>query len=61
MKTRGGWRESPQSHEIAVNNASERSDEELEARIRELDAQFRPIIDLDPTSKPARRLAASSI
>jgi hypothetical protein len=28
--------------------ASEMTDEELEACIRELDAQFRPIIDLKP-------------
>jgi hypothetical protein len=48
MKTRGGWRETPQAHEIAVKKASEVTDEELEARIRELDAQFRPLIDLKP-------------
>jgi hypothetical protein len=48
MKTRGGWRETPQSHEIAMKTASEMTDEELEARIRELDAQVRPFIDLRP-------------
>jgi len=32
MKTRGGWREAPQSHEIAVKPASEMTDEELEVR-----------------------------
>jgi hypothetical protein len=48
MKTRGGWRESPQSHEIAVKPASEMTDEELLARIRELDVHVRPLIDLKP-------------
>ena len=37
MKTRGGWRETPQSHEIAMKKASEMTDEELEDRIRQLD------------------------
>ena len=34
MKTRGGWREAPQAHEIAVKPACEMTDEELKARIR---------------------------
>ena len=48
MKTRGGWRETPQSHEISMKRPSEMTDEELEARIRELDRQFRPMLDLKP-------------
>ena len=48
MKTRGGWRETPQSHEIAIKPASHMTDEELEARIRELDVRVRPLIDLKP-------------
>ena len=48
MKTRGGWRETPQSHEIAMKKASEMTDEELEARIREMDAQVRPMLELKP-------------
>jgi len=48
MKTRGGWREAPQSHEIAVKPASQMIDEELEARIRDLDRQVRPMLDLKP-------------
>jgi hypothetical protein len=48
MKTRGSWREAPQSHEIAVKPASEMTDEELEARIRELDVQARPMPELKP-------------
>ena len=34
--------------EIAVKTASEMTDEELEARIRELDAQVRPMLELKP-------------
>jgi hypothetical protein len=50
MKTRGGWREAPQTHEMAMKPASEMTDEELEARIRELDTALgRPMIE----SKPA--------
>jgi hypothetical protein len=33
MKTRGGRREPPQSHKIALKPGSEMTDEELEARI----------------------------
>jgi hypothetical protein len=51
MKTRGGWREAPQTHEIAVKPASEMTDAELEARIRELDRDVRPLLNL----KPVRR------
>lgn len=47
MKTRG-WREAPQSHEIALKPASEMTDAELEARIRELDIQVRPMLELKP-------------
>jgi hypothetical protein len=46
MKTRGGWRETPQAHEVAFKPASEMTDEELLARIRELDRDVRPLIDL---------------
>jgi hypothetical protein len=33
LKTRGGWRESPQSHQVAVTDVSKLSDEELERMI----------------------------
>ena len=46
MKTRGGWREAAQTHEVAFKPASEMTDEELEARIRELDLQVRPMLEL---------------
>jgi hypothetical protein len=48
MKTRGGWREAPQTHEIAVSKYDRMSEDELIARIRELDAQVRPLIELRP-------------
>ena len=49
MKTRGGWREAPQTHEIAMKKASEMTDEELEARIRELDTALgRQVLELNP-------------
>lgn len=48
MKTRGGWREAPQAHEVAYKDAAEMTDEELIARIRELDVQVRPLIELKP-------------
>jgi hypothetical protein len=48
MKTRGGWREAPQAHEVAFKPASEMTDEELEARIRDLDRQVRPSLQLKP-------------
>jgi hypothetical protein len=50
MKTRGGWRETPQAHEISTKPASEMTDdEELEARIRELDVKLgRPVLELKP-------------
>ena len=51
MKTRGGWREPPQTHEIAVKPASQMTDEELEARIRDLDMQVRPMLDLKPVGR----------
>lgn len=41
----------PQTHEIAVTPASEMSDGELEARIRELDRDVRPLLDLKPVSR----------
>lgn len=47
MKTRGGWREAAQSHEVAIKPASQMTDEELEARIRELGVQVRPILKLN--------------
>lgn len=47
-KTRGGWREAPQSHEVAIKPASEMTDEELLARIRELDVHVGPLLDLKP-------------
>ena len=52
MKTRGGWRETPQSHEIAVKPTNEMTGAELEARIRELDVQVQPpMVDLKTTVK----------
>ena len=33
LKTRGGWREAPQTHEVAVRDFSHLTDEELEQRI----------------------------
>ena len=51
MKTRGGWREAPQTHEVAYRNATEMTDEELIARIRELDPLVRPLLDLKPAGK----------
>jgi hypothetical protein len=46
MKTRGGWRETPQSHEIAVTDVSQMTDEELIARIRILDQELAPYLEL---------------
>jgi len=46
MKTRGGWRETPQSHEIAVSDVSQMTDEDLIARIRDLDRQLGPFLEL---------------
>jgi hypothetical protein len=55
MKTRSGWRETPQSHEIAIKPASEMTDAELEARIREIDVTLgRPMIELKPAQIRAR-------
>ena len=48
MKTRGGWREAPQSHEVAVKDVTEMSDEELIARIRELDKEIGPMLEMKP-------------
>jgi hypothetical protein len=54
MKTRGGWREAPQAHEIAMKKASEMTDEELEARIRELDTALgRQVLELNPVEEAA--------
>lgn len=51
MKTRGGWRESPQAHEVAVKNATDMTDDELIARIRMLDDQIGPMIELRANSQ----------
>ena len=51
------WRlaETPQSHEIAMKQASEMTDDELEARIRELDTALgHPLLELKPISSPSR-------
>jgi hypothetical protein len=45
MKTRGGWRETPQSHEIAVTDVTQMTDEELIARLR-VDEQLAPYLEL---------------
>jgi hypothetical protein len=36
LKTRGGWRETPQSHQVEVRDVTGFSEEELERRIIEL-------------------------
>ena len=51
MKTRAGWRESPQAHEVAVRDVTQMSDEELMARIRELDNELRPMLELEVSKK----------
>ena len=48
MKTRGGWRETPQAHQVEVRDVTEMSDEDLLARIRVLDNAIGPMIDLRP-------------
>ena len=54
MKTRGGWREAPQAHEVSMKTAAEMTDAELEARIRELDnALGRPMLELKPVPSSA--------
>jgi hypothetical protein len=55
MKTRGGRWEAPQAHKVAFKPASEMTDEELEARIRELDRQVRPMLELRPAPTPGAR------
>ena len=55
MKTRGGWRETPQTHEIAVGKFDHMTQDELIARIRELDAQIRPMIELRANGDKASR------
>ena len=52
LKTRGGWREAPQSHEVEVRDVRHLSDEELERMIGTLQvaiaedsAQRRPLIE----------------
>jgi hypothetical protein len=42
----GGKRRSPTR--VAVKQASEMTDEELEARIEELDARIRPMLEMKP-------------
>jgi len=46
MKTRGGWREPPQSHEIAVTDFSQMTDEELIARLNVLNEELAPYLEL---------------
>ena len=48
MKTRGGWREAPQAHEIAVKTAGQMTDEDVEARIRAFDQQIGTLIGDQP-------------
>lgn len=38
LKTRGGWRETPQAHQVAIADFTKLSDEELDRRIEELTA-----------------------
>lgn len=47
MKPRGGWREAPQSHEVAVRQVTEMTDAELIERIRMLDDQLGPMLELE--------------
>jgi hypothetical protein len=46
LKTRGGWRETPQSHEIAVTDLSQMSDEQLIARLNVLNEELAPYLEL---------------
>ena len=54
MKTRGGWREAPQSHEVAVRDVTAMTDGELVARIRVLDEAIGPMIELEASDRTAR-------
>lgn len=46
MKTRGGWRETPQSHEVAVRDVTQMTDEHLIEGIRYLDSELAPMLEL---------------
>ncbi len=46
MKTRGGWRESPQTHEVAVRDVTQMTDEELIARLHVLNTELAPYLEL---------------
>jgi len=48
MKTRGGWRETPQTHDITVSKYDRMTEDELLTRIRQLDVQVRPLIEQKP-------------
>ena len=55
MKTRGGWRESPQTHEIAVREVDDMTDDELIAMVLETGAELGWAIDMNARPKvPAR-------
>ena len=42
LKTRGGWRETPQSHQVAVTDLSSLTDEDLERIIGTLETVIAP-------------------
>jgi hypothetical protein len=48
LKTRGGWRETPQTHEVGLYDMSKMTDEQLMARIHELDAQLGGMLERRP-------------
>jgi hypothetical protein len=48
MKTRGGWRETPQIHEVAFKPVSEVTDAEFEALIGRFDRRPSPMIEWKP-------------
>jgi hypothetical protein len=55
LKTRGGWRETPQSHQVAVSDVTKLSDEELERMIGTLQTSI-----AEEEAKQARRSRSPS-
>jgi hypothetical protein len=56
MKTRGGWRETPQEHKVAVTDVAQLSDQELERLIlfyqHEIARQEGKTLTLEPAHRP---------
>ena len=48
MKARGGWRETPQTHEVSYKDPRQMTDEELIDRNRELDPLARSLPEAGP-------------